>query len=64
VNTSTDPISQKALDCFVHGVAHLIDEQGKDSGLETARMALALIEEDLDEPSLASNRSSTSRSES
>jgi hypothetical protein len=64
VNTSTDPISQKALDCFVHWVAHLIDEQGKDSGLETARMALALIEEDLDEPSLASNRSSTSRSES
>lgn len=61
MNTSTVQISKEALDCFVHGTAHLIDEQGKDSGLETARMALALIEVELDGPALSSNQASTSR---
>jgi hypothetical protein len=50
------------MDCFVHAIAHLIDEQGKDSGLETARMALAVIEEELDGQALTSNQASSSRS--
>jgi hypothetical protein len=50
------------MDCFVHGIVHLIDEQGKDTGLETARMALALIEEELDGQTLTSQQPSSSRS--
>lgn len=62
MNTPIESISKKALDCFVHAIAHLIDEQGRDRGLETARLALAVIEEELDGRTLTSSQVSSSNS--
>ena len=36
--------SDRALECFVHGVAHLIDEQGYLEGLVTADRLLSYLE--------------------
>lgn len=37
-------LSDRALECFVHGVAHLIDEQGYLEGLATASRLLSYLE--------------------
>lgn len=37
----TKPPSDRTLGCFVHGVAHLIKEQGYTEGLATATRLLA-----------------------
>lgn len=42
-DTNTVP-SDQALECFVHGVAHLIDEQGYPKGLATATRLLKHLE--------------------
>lgn len=55
MNIPTEPVSRKALDCFVQAIAHLIDEQGIDRGVETAKLALAVIEEELDGRPLTSS---------
>lgn len=39
--------SEKAMDCFIHGLAHLIDEMGVERGLAIAtQVVLGLTEED------------------
>ena len=36
MTTYADAVSDKAVDCFIHGLAHLIDELGLDRGLAAA----------------------------
>lgn len=45
MNHRTDRLSDEALECFVHGVAHLIDEHGYATGLRTAGEFLAHLRE-------------------
>ncbi len=49
--TYADVVSDKAVDCFIHGLAHLIDELGPDRGLVAAAELLGAAASPDDEKS-------------
>lgn len=47
VTLSSEAVSDDALDCFIHGVSHLIDERGSSGGVDAARLLLDLVDEEM-----------------